>query len=185
MCAEKLGSLALSFEDHLVCRLLAECSPPAAQAVKDYFLQIIAPHFFSGLFEILVLPAPPGSPQLLVWWISALSVLTLTDEKGGGPWGSLGQPPSHMQKQHLSGVLSCTGGKNLSEGWSLNARLLYPSSLPLSAASSAFREAGEAADGAGSCPRSPYLQLVRMEWECRQPPLTLLCCRREQPGEFE
>lgn len=93
MCAEKLGSLALSFEDHLVCWLLAECSPPAAQAVKDDFLQIIASHFFSGLFEILVLPAPPGSPQLLVWWISALSVLTLTDEKGGGPWGSLGHPP--------------------------------------------------------------------------------------------
>lgn len=82
MCAGKLGSLALSFEDHLDCWLLEECSPPAAQAVKDYFVQIIAPCFFSDLFEIPVLPAPPGSLQLLVWWVSALqSVLILTDER--------------------------------------------------------------------------------------------------------
>lgn len=89
MCAEKLGSLALTFEDHLDCWLLEDYSPPAAQAVENYFAQIIAPCFFSDLCEIPVLPAAPGSPQHLVQWMSALqSVLTLQmreeEEIGGG-----------------------------------------------------------------------------------------------------
>lgn len=106
LCAEKLGSLALSFEDHFDCWLLEECSPPAAQALEDYFVQIIVPCTFSDIFEILVLPVPSGCPQLLVQWMSALqSVLTLTDERGRGEGGH----PSCTQR--LSGVWSCAGSK--------------------------------------------------------------------------
>lgn len=181
---------ALSFEALLGCWLLEDCSSPAAWAVEDY-----CPMLLSDLFEKPGLPSPPGSPWLLVPHMAALltllSVLTLADERGGArTCTQLSLMPylSMCWRQSLSVVLLCGAvegaRKSLSEGGSLHERLCH-TSLPLSAISSSFGAAGMAGDGAGSFPSCPCLQLAGEDGEGVQPPLSHLCCRKEQPGEFE
>jgi len=179
---EKLGSLAdtallrtkdtdalaptvarvLSFENHLICWLLEECSPPAAWVVEDYFAPIIVPCFFQAFLRYLC-PAPPVSPGLLMSCVSALqSVLTLSHERGELGWGVLSLMP-HLHacwRQHLSVVLLRRAAqgvrKNLLEG----GTLLCPTSVPVSAMSSPFGEASMAGDGAGRFPSAPHLRLA-------------------------
>lgn len=123
-----------------------------------------------------MLPAPPGFPQLLVQWTSALqSVLTLTEERGGGEWGGLGHPTCTRAQTAFvwcAPLWSCTGSKEEpARGMEPECEAAAPHQPAFVCCLLCLQRGRRGCGWSWSFPSSPYLQLVRREWECGQPPL--------------